>query len=122
MFRKVLELTRLDGGATAVEFRLQPTAGGRSCLAAMMQLKIHNRSSANVTVGIRLEHSPDGSVSDVHSTPRTTATLAFAPPCVVSGDSDASKMLGEYLHWVIIVGGGAGEWIQFEAFEMRKAF
>lgn len=100
----------------------RPTVGGRSCLRAMLQLKIANRSSSAVTLGVRLEHSADGTLSDVHSTPRATATLASAPPCVVSADSDASKMLGEYLHWVIIVGGGAGEWFQLEGHELRKAF
>lgn len=118
---------RVDGPATGGQetfYRLQPSRSGRLCKQANFQIKVIASSSSQAKVGLRLEHGPDGTVSVLHSVPIPTTQLTGGNALLLNGDSDASKMLGNFLHPVItcISNDASPCWAVIEVYQLLKPF
>jgi hypothetical protein len=105
--------------------KLSGRPGGRKCKVAQVMIKVVDASGANVRISAELWHGPDGTVSTLHSTPINAGDPGTGLPNVLSGDADANKIIGEYLHWVLKIKDSAvttAQWAFVEVYEMRKAY
>jgi len=91
-------------------------------VATMLKiLKCKTLNTTTFTVGIK--HSPDGdaNATATHSTPINAQTVSSEPSLLV-GNTDVATNgpIGEYIHYGITIGGGAGEWAVVELWEVKK--
>lgn len=126
LFKLIAEITmESKADATIVEYRLPPTPGGRMCRQVNYMAEVIWASDpANAKVGLKLNHGPNGGVSTLHSTP-ITPVVPSAVPGVNSGDSDSTKMIGEWLHPVATIQGpsaGPAQRATVRFYELRKPF
>lgn len=83
---------------------------------------IRQKGSDTVKVGVRLYTGPDGKHSLLHSTPIASTTIG-AGVLMLDGDSNANKMLGEYLHATpTCEGNGAVDWAVIDIYEILTPF
>lgn len=119
--KKIVTLTRLECGTNGAVFNipLPPSPGGRSCKVVQYMAKVTS-FGGTPTLGMVIAHGPDGAVS----APQITINPAGVPAShLYVFDSDATKILGEWLHPVLTVGGAAtGDYLVVELFELRKPF
>ncbi len=114
-------MTRLGCGTNgaAVDFPLSPTPGGRAAKVVQYMAKV-TVLGGTPKLGIRINHGPDGTVAATHT---TIATATVPASNLYVFDSDASKILGEWIHPVLVVEGTAtGDFMMVELFELRKPF
>lgn len=124
-FRLVQKDVRVECGASGedVAVELSPSAGGHLVRVINFMLVVKQKSSDAVELGMKLNHGPDGKNHITHSTPIGQAAVG-AGITLKSGDSDSTKVIGEWLHPIALVGstGATREWVVFDAYEMRKPF
>lgn len=128
MFRKVAGPVRLlsqSNGSVQIH-SFDPVPGGRMIRRAQYMLKVLQVSSANVRVGVDLEHGPDGRITTLHSTPIPFSDPGGLLPTLFEGTAnDATSMIGEWLQPVIKVKDNTAtgqEWAVVELYELRKPF
>jgi hypothetical protein len=126
MFKLIASL-RVDGPATGGQetlYKLTPLRGGRVCKQANYQIKIVAVSSNQAKVGLKLEHGPDGTVSVLHSTPIATTQITGANAALLNGDSDGTKMIGNFLHPIVAcISNDANPcWAVIEVYQLLKPF
>ena len=96
------------------------------CKVVNYQVKVvQSDGTDNIRLSVELRHSPDGTVSALHSNPLSAANPGVLVPVLLSGDADSSKILGEFLHPVLKVkhaSTGGAVWAVVEVFELRKPF
>lgn len=101
-----------------------PRPGGRLCKNVQYMVKVVASSSDQAKVGLFLDHGPDGTVSKLHSTPIALTQLTGGNALLLVGDSDSTKIIGEFLHPVVncLSNDANACWALVEIFEMRKPF
>lgn len=113
---------------TELKYELPARAGGRMVKGVNYQVKfVQKFGDTNLRIQVELNHSPDGTANVPHSTPITYANgdPGAMVPSLLSGDSDPTRMIGEYLHPIVKIKANAGGALQaayVEVFEMRKPF
>lgn len=130
MVFKLIFQARIDSQSTGGESTIPfpPRNGGRACKQVNYQVVVRlSDGSVNTRITLVLNHGPDGAVSTLHSTPISLVDPTTTLPSVMSGDSDATKMIGEWLHPILKIKhvNGAGNslvWAVVEVYELRKAF
>lgn len=124
-FRLIGRDIRAECGANGEDQKIElaPEAGGHMVKVVNYMAVIKQKSSAAVEFGLDLDHGPDGRNHLTHSTPITQAAVG-AGVTLRSGDSDSTKVIGEWLHPTALVGstGATREWVVFDLYEMRKPF
>ena len=108
LFTKIVSNFRVECGAGGedTEITLKPRPGGRAARGVNYMVLVTQKSSNAVEVGLKLNHGPNGINSLQHSIP--IAQVAITTNTLLSGDSDATKILGEWLHPIILVGSTGG--------------
>ncbi len=126
--KKIAGPFRIDSQASGAEaaINLPAAPGGKRIKNAHYAVKILSCSdTTNTRITLDLQHGPDGTVSAFHSSPIANALSASTFPNLVTGDSDSTKMIGEYLHPVLKIkhnttGGPVSAMV--EVYETRKPF
>lgn len=119
--KKILGPTRVVCGTpgTALETALPPSPGGRACKVVQFMAKVSAFTGAP-KLGMKINHGPDGVVNATHT---LIGTVVVPGSNLFVFDSDASKILGEYIHPILLVDGAAtGDSMVVELFELRKPF
>lgn len=124
-FKKIYGPARIDSHGNGAEqtIKLSPTPGGRMVKNVQYMCKVLASSGPNVRITVELWHSPDGALARLHSVIINAADPSTEPLLV--GDSDPTKMIGEFLMAVIKIKDSANttaQWASVELFEMRKPF
>lgn len=71
-------------------------------------------------IGVRLYHGPDGKHFILQSTPIGSTTVGVGI-ALLSGDSDAAKMVGEYTAAApTCEGAGSQEWANIDIYEIQS--
>jgi hypothetical protein len=85
-------------------------------------VKVLDREVSTIEIGLRLDHSVDGTTTATHSTPIATATFG-TPPLVLMGDATVAVVALPHLHPVLILditSGSAERWVTLEVYKTRK--
>ncbi len=119
---KVFGPIRLETTGTSWTYEVEPRPGYgqvKDVLVMLKVLKVRATSTSSLTVGVK--HSPDGGLSQLHSNP-INAVAPTVEPDLLTGDTDSATNgpIGEYIHYGITMGGGAGEWAVVELWEVKK--
>ncbi len=120
-FRKIYGPTRIDAGVNGAdqEYALEARPGGRMVKSVMYMIRVIQKANANVKLGIKIKHGPDGQAFTNH-TSTASATVNADDLMVFDG---AAGTVGEWIRPVVVAGGTAtGDWMQVEVYEMRKPF
>jgi len=122
--RKVAGPFRLETTGAAFLTEIAPRNGYGNVHDVVVMLKILKCSTLNTTAfTVGIKHSPDGDANAVanHSSPISAVTIA-AEPALLVGNTDVATNgpLGEYVHYGVTIGGGAGEWAMVELWEVAK--
>jgi hypothetical protein len=98
--------------------------GGSMCKVALYQVVVVQKSGTAVEVGVRLDHGPNGQQYTTHSTPIAQVAVTAAAPTLLSGQADATMVIGEWMRPMLLVGstGSTAEWAMVEVYELRKPF
>jgi hypothetical protein len=121
-FKKISGPIKLTAGTNGaqVEFPLQPRSGGRSCKVVQVMAKLVSSGGTAPTLGMKIDHGPDGFA---HSNHTTIANTGIPASNLWVFDSDATKIIGEFIHLVPVAGGTAtGDYVVVEFYEMPKPF
>ena len=117
--RKLVTGLRLTWNGTNFDVALPPTPGGARCKVVQIMVAIRAALGAP-TLGCKIEHGPDGVVHAVHTTINNAALPATN---LYVFDSNAGLVLGDYIHCILTVGGGAnGDSMTVDVYETRKPF
>ena len=120
--KKIVGPIRVVCGASGgdIEFPLPPSPGGRACKVVQYMAKISQFGGSGPKLGMKINHGPDGTVNATHT---SIASAAVPVTNLYVFDSDGTKILGEFLHPILVVGGAAtGDSLVVEVYEMRKPF
>ncbi|MCA1974692.1 MAG: hypothetical protein LDL44_17820 [Caenispirillum sp.] len=121
-FRRIASNLRVTSGSggTLAEYMLDGRPGGHTVKRINYQVVIRQKSSDNVKVGVRLYHGPDGKNFLLQSTPIASTTVG-AGVVLLNGDSDATKMIGEYTAAApTCEGAGNQEWANIDIYEIQS--
>jgi len=96
---KIFGPMRIDSGPAGAEatIRVPIRKVGASYKACNYGLRVDASSGANVRLTVEVVHGPDGSVTTTHSTPINAGDPTTTLPSLLSGDTDSTKILGDYL-------------------------
>lgn len=136
-YRKVMCLARLDSNedGTTREYPLAGRPGGRHVRAAQYMIRVFQTSTDNAEVGLRLDHSPDGTIYTPAGT--AIAQVEVSPDTVVSGTvgtadlsgtggsgQPSDQVLGEWLRPAVLVGSGTtgAKFVTVEVHEVLKPY
>ena len=133
MFRKIAGPMRIEDEAGSIQsYRLDPSRGGAMCKTLQYMVKVIKSSPTNISIGVEVEHGPDGDVwteldqNLISMTPvDASSNAALLEGHVGEDDGSATKVVGEWIRPTIRIqrtGGSGSVWALVEIFEMRKPF
>lgn len=118
-----LRIDTVDGSATVHPIGIHP--GGKAVKRIHYSIVVHQVSNANVRIGLRLDHGPDGKNNRTHSTPIDFADPG-TPPVVLEGTvSDETTMINEHRHPCLLIKDtalAAAMWAVVSVYETVKPF
>jgi len=122
--KKVAGPLRLETTGASYLTEIAPIGGYSNVHDVLVMLKVlkcKTLGTTEFTVGIK--HSPDGDANATanHSSP-ISAQTTVSEPALIDGYTDVATNgpIGEYVHYGITIGGGAGEWAVVELWEVKK--
>jgi hypothetical protein len=120
--RKIAGPMRIQSGSVgAAGFALEGCDRGNQAWVVQYSVIVLEASGSGATLGLRVDHSPDG---QRFSAQRTIATAAVGStgPVVLMFESDTAKGLGQFFRPVLITASGAGDSFVVEVWETIKPF
>jgi len=88
-----------------ITYTLGIIGNGKSFKKAQYWIVVDHASDAtNGTLGLNLDHGPDGVNFQNHSSPIPVATLSSCPKLLQASVSDSTTMIGEYRKLNMVIG------------------
>ena len=116
MMKMIAQGMRIDSGASAREYTLPSSSGGSRYKRVQYVLKIVAAGSSTDDLTLKIEHSPDNSLFATHTDYPALADVGE----MMSFDSDASVILGEYFRAIIKTAASAGQTFVVDVFEITR--
>ncbi len=117
--KKIASNLRLLYTGAAAEVPLTPFQGGARNKVVQFMVAVRSANGAP-TLGCKIDHGPDGIV---HATHTTLANAALPTTNIYVFDSDSTKILGDWIHPILTVGGAvAGDAMTVDVYAVLKPF
>lgn len=116
--RVVARGLRIDSNSPATEVALPPSSGGSRFKRVMYCIKRIDASASTDDLTLKIQHGPDGNLWATHTDYPALADIGD----LMTFESDADAILGEYFRAVIKTDASAGQWFVVDVFEVTNDF